>query len=103
MSDATPIPIVGGPHDGQTYPLTSARWLCIPDGRERRRYVDDDGHYFTIYGKHTYEQRLRIHSPSSQQDRSWVWVSYQAPDCTAFTDWPAVEKRLAAATLGFVQ
>jgi len=48
------VKFFGGPKDGESYPLLTARLLHIPDARDMVEKVTPEG-VVTLFGNHTYE------------------------------------------------
>jgi len=76
--DNEPVPIVGGPKDGEAYRWTTARTLLIPDAKDMRLKVMADGDIVTIFGRHTYE--LNCYAKDGEMEWRWEYVGYVPPE-----------------------
>lgn len=91
------IPVVGGPLAGRMLPNSAASFLSVPDRREVRRFIDDDGLPYSAYGTHTYEHRGYILGSTGAVVYHWAWISYRPPGEELITDWGEVQERLSQA------
>lgn len=76
MGERQQVPVVGGPLDGQTYPLSTAMFLSVPDAKDRVDVVQD-GEVRTLFGYHTYA--LHCYRNGGGYRYQWRHFRYEKP------------------------
>lgn len=86
--------VQGGPLDGTTREYGAARFLDVPDPRERAMFTDVDGMPFSIYGSHVYELCGWVRHGLGDVIYRWVWKHYTPPLGDPMHTWDEVRARL---------
>jgi len=73
------VKFVGGPKDGEDYPLTAARYVKVPDAKDMIHVIHSDGETGTLFGEHTYEMKCYAKGDFSDRKYQLEYIGYEKP------------------------
>ena len=80
MTGRDAVKFVGGPKDGESYPMLTAHWLNIPDAKDMVMKATPDG-VVTLFGNHTYEMAC-YRMANGEKTYRLEYRGYKKPELT---------------------